>query len=252
MPINTYQCPSCGARVNYAVELGNHDSQRVECPRCHAEEDIDFASLPERLQLTIAELEESNDKFSQDMTSSLDGDDDSGHDEVERTIDKVENAFRAAKNELSIFDRKLDIDTDINAIAEQYAPREAATSAATTKRNDPRPAVNNHQDHSFSGKAKRWLRDKATNYAKSKLASDWDADEQEVEEIIAIAATLQDKSDEMGYRKLSDFVQDHPEYVEDVLASLADLGLGRQLVDMLSRGNFSTLMNTAIEDINRI
>lgn len=127
MPIGTYQCPACGARINYAVELGNHDIQVVTCPRCHAEEEIEFSSLPERLRMTVSELEENNGRFKQDMTDSFD-DADKEHDEVEKTIDKVETAFQAAKNVLSIFDDKLDIDTDINVIAEEYAPREESAS----------------------------------------------------------------------------------------------------------------------------
>lgn len=249
MPIGTYQCPACGARINYTVELGNHGIQVVTCPRCHAEEEIEFSSLPERLQLTVSELEENNGRFKQDMTDSFD-DGDKEHDEVGKTIDKVETAFQAAKNVLSIFDDKLDIDTDINVIAEEYAPREEPDKAKPRVESAPAVRRDAVKEGTFTRKARQWAQNKASNYAKSKLAQKWGASESEADEIIAIAASIRDASDAGGYQRIAKFMHDNPEFVVNRVAENADTKLARQLMEMIDSGAFAKVVDAALSDID--
>lgn len=254
MPINTFTCKNCGARVNYTIQVNNDGEQEIECVRCHEKTVISYDDLPERLKETIVELDESNDKFLEDMNSY--GADLEGVDTVEETINKVDAAFEEAKKEMNAFDSQLQINTDINAIAEQYAPSDDLFDVSNRQSNSSSTKKNkNSYNNSFSSikeQTKEKLRDKTRSYAKKVLADRWNASEEEIADIFEIADTIKIMSDSY-HMNVQDFVREYPDDAVKIITQKAkEKDIIPILENMMETNGFEKLLDVALTfDSNR-
>lgn len=237
MPINTFTCENCGARNNYVVETSENGEQEVKCSRCEAVTTISYNELPERLRETISELEANNRAFENDMAIN---DSSSETDTVEETIQKVDNAFASAKQVMQAFDDKLMINTDINAIAEQYAPSENVTRSASGS------TATKTNDGSFKSRIRGAAAQKAREYARKRIKNDWDATDGEVDEIFELADQLIDTCNTNGLT-IQDLITDYHDDLVRIVRQRTDTELANTLVQMMESDSFAALMNLAMK-----
>lgn len=239
MPINTFTCENCGARNNYVVETGENGEQEVKCSRCETVATISYDELPERLRETIAELETNDRAFKSDMAIN---DSSSDTDTVEETIKKVDSAFASAKQVMQAFDDKLMINTDINAIAEQYAPSETVTSSPSR----PTASGGKSDNGSFKSRIRGAAAQKAREYARKRIKSDWDATDKEVDEIFDLADQLIDTCNSNGLT-IQDLITDYHDDLVRIVRQRTDTELASTLVQMMESDSFAALMNLAMK-----
>ena len=127
MPINTVYCPHCRARVNHIVSLSPKREMRyankLTCPRCKKEFEIQQGFISERTVEAAQELKEFTESMDS-MSSEFEkfvanvGEKDT----VEEALDKADAVFRDARNALD--EIALDVvDETINAdkLLEMYS-----------------------------------------------------------------------------------------------------------------------------------
>lgn len=245
MPINTFTCETCGARNNYVVEMNDVGEQEVKCSRCEATTMICYDDLPERLQETIGELEANNQAFASDMMIN---DSSNELDTVEETIKKVDGAFANAKQIMQAFDSKLMINTDISAIAEQYAPSD--TGSKTTSKHSAEisdDASNESNRSTYKSRVRAAAKKKAREYARKKIKSEWDATDDEVDEIFNLADQLIDTCNANDLT-VQDLITDyHDDLVNIIRQRIDDTELRDTLVQMIESGGFASLMKIATQ-----
>lgn len=116
MPINTYICPNCGARVNHTVrqlaepqiKYDGETGERIEidspgqlviCPRCKTEHGVVRADISERTVADIGALDAFDSVMSDDENVRAILEDDGG-DAVEAALNKADAVFGNAKRAL--------------------------------------------------------------------------------------------------------------------------------------------------------
>ena len=118
MPLNSIKCNSCGAHINYAVDI-DAPVQEVSCRRCGAhlkvaKEDLDPV-IRETVELLIAQR-----KLEQQEQADYEKDQDKDEDTVADAIDRAQGAFSEARDRLDgLADEIMDL-TDTMSIVDQF------------------------------------------------------------------------------------------------------------------------------------